>query len=122
MSIRTDKVSHLLKKEIGKILEHEICDPDLGFVSVVSVKVSPDLRLAKVYFSVLGDQLSKEKTKKVLEKARGYIKKLLSKRIRIKFMPEIQFYLDESIEYSLKIEKILENLDAQRNQEDNREQ
>ncbi len=120
MSIRTDKVSQLLKREIGKILEHNICDPDLGFVSIVDVKVTPDLRLAKVYFSVLGDRISKEKTKKVLEKAKGYIKKLLSERIRLKFMPDIQFCLDESIEYSLRIEKILEELNAQKNKQDNK--
>ena len=107
---RSQKVSGLLKSEVGDILQREIKDPNIGFVTVTDVVLSDDLRIAKVYFSVLGDDLQKKRSEEGLRRARPFIQKLLGKRIRLRYMPHLQFHLDESWEYGESIERILKDL------------
>ena len=108
MSIKSEKLSHSFVEEIGSIIKEEVKDKKIGFVTITSAKVTNDLSYAKIYFTTLG--VNKEEATKALNKASGFIKIELSKRIDIRKMPEIEFIYDESIEYGEKIEKIIEEI------------
>ncbi len=110
--LRHDKVTQALKKEISGIIHDELKDPRLGFVTITRVEMTADLRYAKVFFSVLGKEEEYKKTKLALDSALGYIRKLTAQRIRLRFAPEIMFREDRSIEYSIQIEKILNELEV----------
>ena len=109
MSYRIDKVEHLIKEEISLIFLHKLSNMDLGFVTITNVRVSPDLKLAKIYLSVL----EKEKREVVLDKIdakKGYIRTELAHRIRIKFIPELKFFLDDTLDYVEKIEGLIKKI------------
>ncbi len=117
MSHRIDKVESLIKEEISLIFLYKLQDPELGFVTITNVKVSPDLRIAKIYISVL----NKEKREAVLEKvnaSNGYIRSELAHRIKIKFTPELKFFIDDTLDYVEKIEGLIKKIHSQRESED----
>ena len=100
----------MIRKEISQILLEELKDPRIGFVTVTKVALSDDLRIAKVYYSVFGGEQDKEASYEGLESARGYIKRELGKRVRLKYMPEITFMFDDSLEYGEHIEGLLRDV------------
>lgn len=109
MSHRIDKVENLIKEEISLIFLYKLQDPDFGFLTITNVKVSPDLKLAKVYISVF----EKEKREAALAKARakaGFIRSELASRLTIKFTPELKFFMDESLDYVEKIEVLIKKI------------
>ncbi len=108
MSKRTKKVSEAIKHDLGEIILKQLSDENLKFVSITRVAVSADLKIANIYFSTL--RKSPEKVKNSLEKARGLLKAELVKKIRLKYTPDLIFYEDKGIEHSLKISKILNDL------------
>ena len=107
---RYDRVAEALKREIGSIIQFELKDPRLGFITVTGVEITPDLRYAKVFFSVLGKEEERIKTKEALDSALGFIRKLIGERIRLRFVPEISFREDRSVEYSIKIDEALNEI------------
>lgn len=109
MSLKTERIASTLIKEISSILATEVKDKDINFVTVTSCDLSSDLGLAKVYYTILDSEKKKE-TAKALNKAKGYIRSELSKRLDIRHTPELRFIYDESVEKGLKIEKIIENI------------
>jgi ribosome-binding factor A len=107
---RSEKVGDLIRKEISQILLEELKDPRIGFVTVTKVALSDDLRMAKVYYSVFGGEQDKEASNEGLESAKGYIKRELGRRVRLKYMPEITFMFDDSLEYGEHIEELLRDM------------
>ncbi|RCW51564.1 MULTISPECIES: 30S ribosome-binding factor RbfA [unclassified Halanaerobium] len=107
---RTARVGELLKKEISHIILREMKDPRIGFVSVTDVEVTGDLRQAKVFVSVYGSDKEKEETMEGLDKATGFIRKLVGERIKIYHTPELFFRYDNSIEHGVHISKIIDDL------------
>tara|TARA_B100000886_G_C20231204_1_gene410622 strand:+ start:213 stop:557 length:345 start_codon:yes stop_codon:yes gene_type:complete len=110
---RSDKVGDLLKKEISLIISSEIKDPRLQNINITAVKVSDDIGIATVFYTIIGESIQKTQSNidsKILEKLSGMIRSNLSKKIKIRRMPKIKFRFDESIEYSENIEKLLKNL------------
>ena len=107
---RTDKVAQAIKKEIGGIIHDELNDPRLGFITIMRADVTKDLRMVKVYFSVLGSRKQKDKAGEGLGSAAGFIRKKLGERLKLRFVPEIIFRLDESVEYSIDISEKIERL------------
>lgn len=107
-SIRTKKIGSNFVKEISYILINEVKDPILKFVTITDCEVTNDLSFAKVYFTTLNED--KELVLDSLNKAANFIEIELSKTIEIRKMPQISFYLDESIEYGKNIEKIIEEI------------
>lgn len=101
----------LFREEISAIIQREIRDPGLGFITILDVKLSEDLKYAKVSYSVYGNDEEKQKTMEALKRAKGYIKHLLGKRVQLRLMPEITWELDTQQEKIDRIEKILEGLD-----------
>ena len=112
-SNRAEKVSDLLKKEISLIITNEIKDPRLQNINITAVKVSDDIGIASVFYSIIGESIHKSDSKiddRVLKKFSGMIRSNLAKKIKIRRIPKIIFRFDESIEYSENIEKLLRNL------------
>ncbi|HKV45819.1 MAG TPA: 30S ribosome-binding factor RbfA [bacterium] len=107
MSVRIARLRELFKEEISTILQREMKDPRIGFVSVLDVELSQDLRHARVFVSILGDAEAKAKTMAGLGNAQGFIRKELGRRIRLRYMPEVSFRLDESIERGVRVQRLL---------------
>lgn len=106
--LRTAKVAEAIKEEVSIIIS-KLKDPRIKMVTITGVDVSPDLRNATIFISVI-DFSKKESTLNVLKKAKGYIKAELGKKLRMKYMPDLDFKWDESIEQGLKISKILNQM------------
>ena len=107
---RINRIDEEYKKELSNIIDRELKDPNItGLISVTKVKVSTDLKYAKVYVSIMGAKNLQE-TMKGLKNASGYIRTELAKRINLRNTPEITFEIDDSIEYGAKIDSILKEI------------
>lgn len=107
---RLNRIDEELRKEISNIISFELKNPDAtGLISVTKVKVTPDLKYAKVYVSLLNSK-SEEKTMEALKSSAGFIRSLIAKRINLRITPELVFEKDDSMEYGMKIESILKDL------------
>jgi len=107
---RSQRVSDLLRKEIADIIVCRLKDPRIGFITVTGVDVTDDIKMARVYVSVFQDE-ERKITLEILNSAKSFIRSELSKRLRIKFIPSIEFRLDTSIEYGNRIEKLLKEIE-----------
>ncbi|MFC1620771.1 30S ribosome-binding factor RbfA [Candidatus Omnitrophota bacterium] len=114
MSVRTDRVRKQLKKELSMILQEELKDPRIGFVTITRIDLTGDLRYAKIYFSVLGDESNQETSLEGINSAAGYIRRLVGERLKLKYVPELSFRLDKSAEYTMELEKTFERLRDER--------
>ncbi len=108
--IRVGRINEQIKKELSHILQHEIKDPRIGFVTVTAVKTSGDLQFAKVYVSVYGSTKEKQETLAGLEKAKGYIRTEIGRRIQIRHIPELHFTIDNTLERSEHIDRLLDQV------------
>jgi len=110
-SRRIDRIEEQLRIELSEILEREIQDPRIGLATVTHVKISPDLRHARVFVTVLGDDAQRKKTLQGLRSAASYVRHLLSKRLHhLKRVPELAFDYDEALEKEMRIEELLEQI------------
>ena len=112
-SLRAEKIGDELKKEISLIINKEIKDPRLQNINITAVKVSDDIGIATVFYTVIGESIIKDQSEinpKVLKKFSGMIRSKLSKTMQIRRVPVINFRFDESIEYSDNIESLLKNI------------
>ncbi len=107
MSLRAEKLREFLKEEVSQIIQQELKDPRIGFVSVTDVELSGDLRHARIFVSVLGDDEAKAKTMAGLHSAQGYVRGELGKRMQVRYTPELTFRLDESIERGTRVVTLL---------------
>jgi ribosome-binding factor A len=110
MSSRQDRVAEAIRQEASVIIHDKLKDPRIGFVTITNVEVTPDLRYAKIFFSVLGNEDAYKNTKNALDSAKGYVRKLVAQRLNLRFAPEIAFYEDRSTEYSVRIEEVLNEI------------
>lgn len=108
--IRVQRVAEQMKKEIADILRNGVKDPRVGFATVTRVDLAGDLQHAKVYVSVFGDEENKRQTMDAMQRAVGFIRGEVSRRLRMRITPEMSFKLDESGEYSAHIEGVLRQL------------
>lgn len=107
---RLNRINEELKKEISQIISFELKNPDAtGLISVTKVKVTPDLKYAKVYVSLLNSK-NEEKTIEALKNSAGFVRSLVAKRINLRITPELVFEKDDSMEYGMKIDSILKDL------------
>ncbi len=95
---RSERLTEIIREEVGGILRRDVSDPRLGFVTVMRVKVSPDGTHAFVFYSTLGTEEEREKTREAIESSRAYIRRLLAGRIRVRTVPELHFIHDTSVE------------------------
>jgi ribosome-binding factor A len=111
---RSERVAEELKREVSDIILRRIKDPSIGFVTLTFVQLTDDLKLAKIYFTVLGDKVKISETKKALNRAVGFIRSELRGRLDLKFIPEIKFYYDDTIEKATKIEELLNKIKSEK--------
>lgn len=117
MSIRREKIEHLIKEELSLIFLHKLQDPELGLLTITKVTVSPDVSIAKVYFSVY----QKENREMILEKVndlKGLIRGQLSQKVKLRHTPELNFYIDDTLDYVEKIENLFKKLHEDDKQSD----
>ena len=103
---RSSRVAELIKREISKIIVEDIKDPAINFVTITNVKISDDLRSSKIYFTVLGDKTVREKTNKALDHATTFIRSEISKRLNLRYTPELRFYYDTVTDYVENIDNL----------------
>ncbi len=108
-SNRMDKIEEELKREISNIINYELNNSNItGMISVTKVKVTPDLRYARIYVSMINS--NKKKTLEALKKSSGYIRTQIAHKVNLRVTPELVFELDDSMEYGAKIDSILKDL------------
>lgn len=106
---RSKRVSDLLREEIALIVMRRIKDPRLGFVTITAVETTEDLKLARVYISVF-DKATTDQTLEILNAARGFIRGELSRSVKMKYIPQLEFFNDKSIEYGERIDHLLDEI------------
>ena len=109
---RLDRVNQLIKEEISTLLQRELKDPRLGFVTVTGVETSPDLRVAKVFVSVLGDETRWAGALAALAGARGFVHNWLRQHLDLRVAPTLDFRPDRSMEHAARIQSLLKDLHA----------
>ena len=114
MSYRPGRVAEAFREEIMDMIQRDLKDPRIGFVTVTHVEVSPDLNHATVFISILGDEAKKDETLKAMERAKRHIRSELGKRVRLKFLPELEFVHDTTIEESFKVSEIIKKIHKER--------
>lgn len=108
--LRLEKIQEFIKQEVSKIILTDLKDPRIGFVTVTRVEVTGDLRQAKVLISLLGSDEQKAETLQALKKSLGFIRTEVGRRLKIRHSPELMFQLDESLDHSVHIQKLLDKI------------
>jgi ribosome-binding factor A len=109
---RPDRVADQIRAELALLLVREVHDPGIGFVTLTRVQVSPDLQLARVYFTTLGDDKARDGSAKALERAAPFLRRQIGSRLRLKRTPALTFFYDESIAGQDRIEQLLKEIHA----------
>ena len=111
---RLDRVNQLIKEEISTLLQRELKDPRLGFVTVTEVETAKDLRVAKVFVSVLGDEKQWTDSLAALNSARGFVRNWLRQHLDLRVTPDVDFRADRSMEHAAKIQSLLKQVQGER--------
>ncbi len=120
---RIDRLNSLLKEVITEVIRKDVDNPEVGeFVSVTRVDISKDLRHAKVYISVIGDEETKETTLKALTKASGFIGVTASKKVVMRFFPSLRFIIDDTVDKVMRIEELLHEIHEEKDSRTHPEQ
>jgi len=107
------RVNEAIREVLSEAIAAGLKDPRIGFVTVVSVDTAPDLRSARVYVSVLGDEEAREASLQGLERSHGYLQSLLAGQLALRRTPQLKFIYDDSIERGMRIEKLLKEIEEQ---------
>ncbi len=110
MTTRQEKVAELLKTEVSRIIQREMKDPRLGFITVTDAEVSKDLRHAKIFISVMGNDEQKDETLGILQRASSFIRSEFGRHASMKVLPEITFKLDTAVEHGARIFELLQEV------------
>ena len=110
MSVRVEKVASIIKEEVGVIFQRNFSMAEYGLITVTDVRVTPDLKIAKIYVSIFGDAERKKKSLAMIEGQKAFVRSTLGHNIRLKFTPDIMFYLDETIDHAMKLEGIFKKI------------
>ena len=110
MTDRILKINSLMRRELSQIIGLELKNPALGFITVMNIEVSKDLRHAKAFVSIMGSEIQKKKSLQGLLKAKHFIQKELGHRLSMKFIPDMKFIVDNSLDYSMHIDEVLRKI------------
>lgn len=108
-SLRCERVAEQIRMDAARILQRQLKDPRLGLVTCTRVTVTKDLRHAKIYVSVLGEPEEQQQTMKALDRATSFVRRELARSLDLRVSPEIRFLFDPAVEYSIRLEKLLED-------------
>ena len=111
---RPGRVADQLRAEVTDLLAREVHDPGIGFLTITHVKVTPDLQVARLYYTTLGDARARRDTDRALQRVTPFLRRHLGRRLRLKRVPELEFFFDEAIERGDRVERILQEINAGR--------
>lgn len=111
---RPERVGDQIRKELSELIARQVHDPGIGFLTVTHVKMTPDLQNARVYYTVIGDDKARKDAERALGRASGFLRRQIGSRLRLRTVPELAFFYDESIERQDRIERIMLDLQAER--------
>lgn len=109
---RSQRVGELLHHEISRMIQFELKDPRIGFVTVTGVELTDDIQHARIYFTVMGEESNRQQTARGLEKAIPFMRRELGRRLHLRTIPELVFHYDNSLEYGNRIERLLQEVGA----------
>ena len=104
---RASRVGDQIREDLSALLARNVQDPGIGFLTITHVKVSPDLQQARVYYTTIGDEKARQETARALGRAMPFLRRQIGQRLRLKRVPELTFFYDETIEKGDRIERIL---------------
>jgi ribosome-binding factor A len=110
---RQERVADLIRDEVMEIIQREMSDPRLGFVSITHVELSPDMKYARILISVFGNDDEQAQTLVALNNASGFIRRHLAPRLRMRVIPDISFRLDRSMAHAENVARILRELEPE---------
>lgn len=108
---RVGRVAKELQRELSQIILYELRQPNLGFITITRVEPTSDLQYAKIFITVLDDENKRKTTLELLNKASGYIHRVLEKRIRMRYIPRLSFHFDDTIEKEQRISRLFSEID-----------
>jgi ribosome-binding factor A len=114
MSKRTEQIGDEIQRILGEVIQSEVKDPRIGFVTVTGVTMTPDLLRANVRISVLGDDQERKTTMQVLERAKGFLRRRVAEELSLRQTPELRLHLDTSLDHALRIGELLHQIDEER--------
>jgi len=110
---RPARIGDQLRAELSELIGRQVHDPGIGFLTITHVKVTPDLQIARVYYTTLGDAKARRESARALERATPFLRRQIGGRLRLKRVPQLEFFFDESIARGDRIEQLLHELGAQ---------
>jgi ribosome-binding factor A len=117
MSLRPKKISSLIQATLSTIFLEKLTDPEFGLVTITNTKVTPDLKMAKVYLSVY-DKTKRKYVLEHIESIKGFIRTELAKRVNLRYTPELNFYIDDTLDYVDKMNEIFSSIKENDNKKD----
>ena len=114
MSRRTEQVGDEIQRVLGDVIQNEVKDPRVGFVTVTGVTVTPDMSRANVRLSIMGGEAERKETMKALERARGFLRRRVGEEVTLRTVPEIVLHLDRSLDHALRITELLRDIEEER--------
>jgi ribosome-binding factor A len=112
-SNRPDRLGEAIRVELSQLLAKDVHDPGVGFITLTKVAVTPDLQLARVYYTSMGDEKALRETEKALGRALPFLRRQIAQRVRLRRVPELEFFFDKSVAQQDRIEQILQELKAE---------
>ncbi len=111
---RPDRVGEEIRQELAGLISREVKDPGIGFLTITHVRVTPDLQNARVYYTTMGDDRARRDTARALDRAAPFLRRQIGKRVRLRHVPQLEFFYDESVERQDRIERIVRDIQAER--------
>jgi len=113
-SQRPSRVGEQIREDLAELLTRQVHDPGIGFLTITRVEVTSDLQIARVYYTTLGDAVARKQTERALGRATPFLRRQLGSRLRLRRIPELQFFYDENVERLDRVERILKELESER--------
>lgn len=114
MSRRTEQVGHEIQRILSQVLEFDLKDPRVGFATITSVNVTPDMQRANVNVSVMGNDAERRESLRALERAKGFLRRRVGEELSLRQVPELKLHLDTSLDHALRIGELLNDVEEER--------
>lgn len=115
---RPARVGDSIRHELTELIMRQVKDPGIGFITITYVKVTPDLQMARVYYTTIGDDKARAQTRRALDRATPFLRRQVGQRLQLRRVPELEFRFDESVERGDRIERIIQDLHKEERRED----
>ena len=109
---RTDRLAEQIRQEAGTLLAREVHDPGIGFLTLTRVRVTPDLQLARLYYTTLGDAAARRSTERALRRVAPFLRHQLGQRLRLRRVPALEFVFDQSVAHQARVEELIQEIHA----------